>query len=82
MRFMRNKRPRSKRISKLEQTAKEIATVYGGKPEDYIDSLNDSDPKVQELMAELEGLDNIGHEGHLPCGSSWRLQESGPNNMR
>jgi len=49
-----------RRISRIEQTARDMAFAYGGKPSDYYKILDDSDPKVQELMDALEHLDSYG----------------------
>jgi hypothetical protein len=48
------------RIAKIEQTAQDIAFAYGGNASDYYKVLDDSDPKVQELMDTLDRLDSYG----------------------
>lgn len=47
------------RISRIEQTAQDIAFAYGGNASDYYKDLNDSDPKVRALMETLDHLDNF-----------------------
>jgi hypothetical protein len=48
------------RIAKIEQTAQDIAFAYGGNASNYYKVLDDSDPKVQELMDTLDHLDSYG----------------------
>jgi hypothetical protein len=45
---------------KLQQLAQDIAFAYGGKASDYYKALDDTDPKVQELMGLLDHLDTYG----------------------
>ncbi len=47
----------NQRISRLEQIAEDIAFAYGGKASDYYKSLDDTDPKVKELMDLMDHLD-------------------------
>jgi hypothetical protein len=48
------------RISKIEQTAQDMAFAYGGKASDYYKYLDDTDPKVQELIRYLAYFDLRG----------------------
>ncbi len=48
------------RIAKIEQLAEDIAFAYGGKASDYYKDLDDTDPKVQELMGNLDHLESYG----------------------
>jgi len=58
--YSKHKSDIQKRIGKLEQSAKDVARAYGGKPEDYEGKLDDSDPQIQQMMAELDSLDSRG----------------------
>jgi hypothetical protein len=48
------------RIAKIEQLAEDMAFAYGGKASDYYKVLDDTDPKVQELMGDLDHLESYG----------------------
>ena len=66
----------SKRIDKIEQTAEDLAFAYGGKASDYYKYLDDSDPKVQELMGLLDHLEAYGFKDAFLL--ALRHHEGGP----
>ena len=66
----------SERIDKIEQTAEDLAFAYGGKASDYYKYLDDSDPKVQELMGLLDHLEAYGFKDAFLL--ALRHHEGGP----
>jgi len=50
----------NKRITRIEQTAQDIAFAYGGKASDYYKDLDETNPKVQKLMDYLDRFESAG----------------------
>jgi hypothetical protein len=76
--YAKHKADIQKRIGKLEQTARDVAEFKGGKAEDYAE-LDDSDPRVQELMADLDFLDSQGLKDSFLHGAHGDLSAAGEN---
>jgi uncharacterized protein YukE len=52
------------RLGKIEGTARDMASVYGGKADDYYAQLDDSKANVQQLMGLMQHLDDYGLRGN------------------
>jgi len=50
----------NKRIARIEQTAQDLAFAYEGKASDYYKDLDDTNPKVQQLMDNLDRFESAG----------------------